>query len=104
MRGIRRFAFGVFGVALAALSGCAVINSSSISGKDKTTKGSTVTAAVDDMGILRLSIPPDLTHKANAALVAQCPKGKLTDVQTELSMREFFVVQLYRISTEAICE
>lgn len=56
------------------------------------------------MGFLRLVAPPDLTQKANSALVAQCSSGKLTDVQTELSVRDVLIVQLYQISVAGICQ
>jgi hypothetical protein len=102
MRGIRRLTLGIIAVTLVALSGCVVIESSAIS--ETQGKGSAVTAETDDMGILRLSIPPNLTHKANAALLAQCARGKLTDVQTELSMRDFLIIQLYHVSAEGICQ
>jgi hypothetical protein len=85
-----------------SLAGCIVIGSSAIS--EKTGNGTAISTHANDMGILRLAIPQDLTQKANSDLLSQCKSGKLTDVQTELTMRDFLIVQLYDISVAAVCE
>jgi hypothetical protein len=83
-------------------SGCVVIESSAIS--DRTATGQVVNASVSDFGILRLTVPQNLTGAANSQLVTACPSGKLSNVQTELSMRDFLIVQLYRITADATCQ
>jgi hypothetical protein len=85
------------------LSSCVFINSSSIS--ESTGRGSAVNAEYSDYGILHLTAPWTLTSDANAALAKQCQSGMLSDVQTELSMRDWFlVVQYYTVTAAAICK
>jgi hypothetical protein len=55
-------------------------------------------------GILRLTAPVGLTTGANSQLAAGCPSGKFTNPQTELSMRDFIIVQYYTVTTSAVCE
>ena len=83
-------------------SGCIMIHSSSISDSAKSGPGVTTTAS--DIGILHLSVPANLTQTANQGLVGQCPGGKVTDVQTELSMRDFIIVQMYQVTAAAVCQ
>lgn len=78
------------------LSACVLIHSDSIS--ESAGGGSEVTTAYSDYGLLHLSAPMNLTSEANAALVKQCQSGMLSDVQTELSMRDWFlIVQEYTV-------
>ncbi len=92
----------VIGVCL-SLSACAFIQSSSISEASGT--GSTVTAEYSDYGVLHLSAPLNLTSEANAALAKQCQSGMLSNVQTELSMRDWFlIVQYYTVTATAVCK
>jgi hypothetical protein len=85
------------------LSSCVLINSNSIS--ESTGRGSAVNAEYSDYGILHLTAPWTLTSDANAALAKQCQSGMLSDVQTELSMRDWFlVVQYYTVTTAAVCK
>jgi outer membrane protein OmpA-like peptidoglycan-associated protein len=77
------------------------IKSSTIS--DRSGGGQTVTASYSDYGILGLTAPYGITTKVNSQLVSQCPNGELTNVQTELSMRNFLLVQLYNVTATAIC-
>jgi len=64
-----------------------------------------VSATDSGYGILRLSKPKGLTSAANADLLKQCQSGLLTDVQTQLSMRDWFlIVQYYTVTTNAICK
>jgi outer membrane protein OmpA-like peptidoglycan-associated protein len=84
------------------LLGCVVIQSSAISGRRA--GGQAVSASTSDYGILRLTVPYGLTTKVNSQLVSQCPSGELTNVQTELSMRDFLLVQLYNLSAGALCQ
>jgi outer membrane protein OmpA-like peptidoglycan-associated protein len=85
----------------AIFEGCVAIKSSVIS--ERSTGGQAVSASSDDYGFLRLTAPYGLTTKVNSQLVSQCPNGELTNVQTELSMREFILVQLYSLSAAALC-
>jgi hypothetical protein len=86
-----------------ALSGCIMLSSSSISESERGTGGNTVTASATDWGILRLTAPQGLTGIANQQLASGCPGGKFTDVQTELSMRDFILAQMYMVNAVAIC-
>jgi len=88
-----------------ATTGCVSINSSSIS-ESKGTTGQTVHATVSgDPGILHLTAPKDLTVQANKALLAQCSSGHLSNVQTQLSTRDFLgFVQLYKVRATAVCQ
>jgi hypothetical protein len=88
--------------ALSMLAGCVFIRSSSIS--DSAGTGNAVTASASDMGFVELIAPQGLTHSANQQLASQCPGGKFTDVQNELSVRDFFLVQLYSLSADAVCQ
>ena len=92
------------GVMLAfMLSACVVIRSSTIG--QTTGAGTPVSAEDSDYGILRLSKPSGLIAAANSDLAKQCQSGLLTDVQTQLSMRDWFlVVQYYTVGASAICK
>lgn len=86
-----------------SLSACVLIHSSTIS--ESSGSGSPVTATRSDYGILRLSKPAELTSTTNADLLKQCQSGLLTDIQTELSMRDWFlIVQYYTLTANAICK
>jgi hypothetical protein len=102
MKGIKGLALGAIAVAGLSLSSCIMIHSSSIS--DMTGTGTAISATADDMGILHVVIPDNLTQKANSELTTQCKSGKMTDVTTELTMRDILIVQLYEISVSALCQ
>ena len=87
-----------------ALSGCIIVESSSISSSDRSQAGNTATASATDWGILRLTAPQGLTGIANQQLSSACPGGKFTDVQTELSVRDFILAQMYQVNAVAICQ
>ena len=87
-----------------ALSGCIEVLSSSISESTRTQAGNTATATATDWGILRLSAPQGLTGIANQQLASACSTGKFTDVQTELSVRDFILAQMYSVNAVAICQ
>jgi hypothetical protein len=85
------------------LSACVLIHSGAIS--ESTGGGSAVQSEYSDYGILHLTAPANLTSSANSALAAQCQSGMLSDVQTELSMRDWFlIVQYYTVTTAARCK
>jgi outer membrane protein OmpA-like peptidoglycan-associated protein len=86
-----------------SLSGCVFIHSSVIG--QSTGTGSGVSAVDSGYGILRLSKPQGLTSAVNADLLKQCPSALLTDVQTQLSMRDWFlIVQYYTVTANAVCK
>ena len=85
------------------LSSCVLIHSGAIS--ESTGGGSAVQSEYSDYGILYLTVPANLTSSANGALAGQCQTGMLSDVQTELSMRDWFlIVQYYTVTTAARCK
>ncbi len=102
---MRSFAVWVAAPAIAAalsLSGCIFMRSSSIS--DSAGKGTTVSTQASDMGYLTLIAPADVTQMAATQLLGQCASGKLTNVQTELTVRDFFlIVQQYQSSANGVC-
>ena len=102
MKGFLRLAGIASLVASMALSGCVVIESSSIGGRQAT--GQATTASTNGYGILRLSAPVGLTTGANSQLATGCPSGKFTNPQTELSMRDFIIVQYYTVTADAVCQ
>ena len=86
-----------------SLSACVFIHSSTIG--ETTGSGLAVRAEDSDYGILRLTKPEGLTSTANADLLKQCQSGLLTDVQTQLSMRDWFlIVQYYTVNASAVCK
>ena len=93
-----------FGALLSTLlSACLFINSSTIS--QTTGSGAAVSATDRDYGILHLTKPDGLTSGANADLLKQCPTQLLTDIQTQLSVRDWFlIVQNYAVAANAICK
>jgi hypothetical protein len=95
----RVVAVGIF----LSVSGCVFVHSSAIS--ESTGSGSAVSAEYSDYGILHLIAPSGLTSNANAALVRQCQSGMLSGVQTELSMRDWFlIVQYYTVTASGVCK
>jgi outer membrane protein OmpA-like peptidoglycan-associated protein len=98
---LRTLAVGAF--LSISLSACVFIHSSTIG--ESTGSGSAVAAADSGYGILRLTKPQGLTSAANADLAKQCQSRLLTDVQTQLSMRDWFlIVQYYTVAASAICK
>jgi hypothetical protein len=86
-----------------SLSACVFIESGSIS--ESAGGGTAVSAAHSDYGILHLTAPANLTSGANTALASQCQSGMISDVQTELSMRDWLaIVQYYTVTTAAVCK
>lgn len=96
--------FRMFGMGICLLlSACVFVQSSAIS--ESNGSGSPVKVEHSDYGILHLMAPSGLTPDANAALVKECQSGVLSDVQTELSMRDWFLlVQYYTVAVTAVCK
>jgi hypothetical protein len=89
--------------AILSLSGCVWVRSSSIS--EVSGAGTPVSVSHGDYGILYLTSPGDLTSAANADLAKQCQSGHFTDVQSQLSMRDWFaIVQYYTLTADALCK
>ena len=85
------------------LSACVLIHSGAIS--EGAAGGSSVKAEYSDYGILHLTAPLNLTSDANAALARECQSGMLSNVQTELSMRDWLlIVQYYTVTATADCK
>ena len=89
----------------ALLSGCVSIPSSTISERPPASNATTVRVVEEGgLGVLHLSSPKDLTTKADADLLAQCPSGRLVNVRTQLSDRDWvWIVQDYKLRAEADC-
>lgn len=86
-----------------SLSACMFIQSSTIG--ETTGSGTPVSVIYHGYGVLRLSRPRGLTSDVNAELVKQCQSGQVTDVQTQLSLRDWFlIVQHYTLEANAICK
>jgi hypothetical protein len=91
---------------LFTMTGCVSIESSSISDSPRGTAGTVVHVTEEgDLGVLHLSSPTDLTVKANKDLLAQCQSGRLSNVQTQLSDRDWVgIVQQYKLRASAVCQ
>ncbi len=102
MRSFRTLLIAPLAVALLGASGCVALRSASIS--DSAGKGNAVNAQASDNGYLWLIAPGNVTQVAADQLVSQCASGKVTDVQTELSVRDFFgIVEVYNSSANGVC-
>lgn len=85
-----------------SLSACVFVRGSAIS--ESAGGGSPVHTEYSDYGILYVTAPTNITSAANTALASQCQTGRLTDVQTELSMRDWLVVQYYTVTVAGVCK
>ena len=81
--------------------GCVVVESSAIS--DRAGAGNPISSSASDLGFLRLVAPQGLTQTALANLLSNCASGKVSGVTTELSMRDFIIVQSYNVSVSGVC-
>jgi hypothetical protein len=97
---MKKSVMAVLGIGLLALgNGCVAKYSHAVSAS-QATAGSTVEAEASGVGVLMLTAP-DLN--ASEALKAKCPSGKLSNVETQSKMRNFFIVQLYGVDVRGIC-
>ncbi|HXN12738.1 MAG TPA: hypothetical protein VN865_06535 [Candidatus Acidoferrales bacterium] len=85
----------------AQVYGCVFIQTSSISGK--TGPGNPISASASDLGYLHLIAPQGLTQTAQANLLSNCATGRVSGVTTELTMRDFLIVQSYNVSVTGTC-
>ena len=81
--------------------GCVVVQSSAIS--DRAGAGNAISSSASDLGYLRLVAPQGLTQTALANLLSNCATGKVSGVTTELSMRDFLIVQSYTVTVSGTC-
>jgi hypothetical protein len=102
MRILSRLRVAGIALALFGLSGCFYMMSGTISATSA--HGTPVSAASSDWGILYLMIPNGLTTTANAQLVGQCPSGRISNVTTQLTVRDFFLAQMYTVSATGSCQ
>jgi hypothetical protein len=102
MRRLKGWMIAPIAIAAMSMAGCVFMRSSSIS--DSSGKGSAVSTSTSDMGYLHLIEPSNVTDASAGKLVSACPSGKLTDVATELSVRDFLgIVQLYQSDANGVC-
>jgi len=81
--------------------GCVFVQSSAIG--DRAGAGNSITGNASDLGYLHLVAPQGLTQAALANLLSNCATGKVSGVTTELSVRDFFIVQSYNVSVSGTC-
>jgi hypothetical protein len=95
----------LFAAALAViglgLCGCFAVVTGTISSTPA--KGNTIGASASDWGILHLTVPQGLTSNVNGQLQGQCASGKISNVSTELDVREFFLAQQYTVVASGYC-
>jgi hypothetical protein len=102
MASMRRLIFLVLVASALTLGGCVILRSASIS--DSAGRGNAVSAQASDMGYLWLVAPDNLTQTAASRLTSGCASGKVTDAQTELSVRDFLgIVQMYQVNATGAC-
>ena len=87
--------------AIVQLCGCIFVQSSAIS--DRGGAGNPIAASASDLGYLHLIAPQGLTQTALSNLLSNCATGKVSGVTTELTMRDFFIVQSYNVSVTGTC-
>ena len=81
--------------------GCVFVQSSAIA--DRSGAGNPISANASDLGYLHLVAPQGLTQTALSNLLSNCATGKVSGVTTELSVRDFFIVQSYNVSVSGTC-
>jgi hypothetical protein len=87
--------------AFVQLCGCVFVQSSSVS--ERGGQGNPISASASDLGYLHLVAPQGLTQTALSNLLSNCATGKVSGVTTELTMRDFFIVQSYNVSVTGTC-
>src|SRR5271167_3634561 len=81
--------------------GCVYVQSSAIS--DRAGAGNPISSSASELGFLHLVAPQGLTQTALSNLLSNCATGKVSGVTTELTMRDFFIVQSYNVSVSGTC-
>lgn len=102
---VNRLLLSFLSLGTALLTGCVFVQSSTTSDTPPSKNAPTVRVIQEgDLGVLHLTSPKDLTAKANASLLAQCPSGRLVNVRTQLSDRDYFwIIQDYKLRVEGEC-
>jgi hypothetical protein len=98
----KQFSIASFALAALALSGCYIVNSSTIS-STAAKGGNPITASSSDWGVLHLTAPQGLTSTVDSQLMGQCPSGKVANISTSLATREFFLAQMYTVTASGNC-
>jgi hypothetical protein len=101
MKRLNSILLGAMLAGCALAYGCVWVQSSAIA--DRSGAGDPITANASDLGYLHLVAPQGLTQTALANLLSNCATGKVSGVTTELSVRDFFVVQSYNVSVTGTC-
>lgn len=102
MNTARAIKVAMVAASLFGLVGCAMIQTSTIS--SSSAKGNNVSGQAAGWGVLHLMAPDNLTASASGEMMGQCPSGRISNVQTELQTREFFVAQMYTVSAMGFCQ
>jgi hypothetical protein len=87
-------------LSLVSLNSCITMQSVSISDVKPST-GTEVTGSASGMGFLHLGVPKGLAEKATYELKN---KGAVSNISTVLTMREFGIVQIYKITAKGTTE
>jgi len=82
------------------LNACVSVHSVSVSDMKSSSSGKAVKAESHGMGILSLTLPE---LDVSASLAEQCKGGELTGIQTFTTMRNFFVIQNYSLTSTGQC-
>jgi hypothetical protein len=101
MKRLNSILLGALLAGCAQAYGCVFVQSSAIA--DRSGAGNPITASASDLGYLHLVAPQTLTQTALANLLSNCATGKVSGVTTELSVRDFFIVQSYNVSVSGTC-
>ena len=101
MKRLNLIALGVLLAGCAQTYGCVFVQSSAIA--DRSGAGNPITANASDLAYLHLVAPQGLTQTALSNLLSDCATGKVSGVTTELSVRDFFIVQSYNVSVSGTC-
>jgi hypothetical protein len=81
--------------------GCVFVQSSAVS--ERAGLGNPISSNAGDLGYLHLVAPQGLTQTALANLLSNCATGKVSGVTTELTVRDFFIVQSYNVAVTGTC-
>ncbi|MBT4762217.1 MAG: hypothetical protein HOO06_11005 [Bdellovibrionaceae bacterium] len=83
------------------LSGCASVQSTSVSNIITSGKSKIIQAYVDGIGILHLTTPELLILPE---LSSQCKGGTVHGIQTKLILRDLLLIQQYEMHATALCK
>lgn len=87
-------------LSVVGLNSCITMKSVSISDVKPST-GTEVTGSASGMGFLHLGVPKGLAENATYELKN---KGAVSNISTVLTMREFGIVQIYKITAKGTTE